>query len=84
MSRRETLGSRGDMLVEALTALRLLRAERMQVEPLAEQLGCGRRTTYRLLATLRRAGVEVQAEHEGPRVYYRVTRAALERAMGLT
>ncbi len=75
---------RGDMLAESLTALRLLRTGRWLVEELAAELGYTRRTTYRLLAAVERAGVSLERHREGPCVYYRVRRGVLERALGLT
>jgi hypothetical protein len=71
------------MVVEALTTLRLLRTGRWMVGDLAEELRHTRRTAYRLLAAIERAGIRLERHREGRCVYYRVRRAELERAMGL-
>lgn len=80
---RRGVGLRAELLVDALRALRVLRTGRWLVGELAEELGHGRRTTYRLLAAIERAGVPIERHREGRCVYYRVRRAALERALGL-
>lgn len=85
MKRKPSQGirRRGDMLTEALTLLRELRTGRWLVADLAELLGRKRRTVYRTLLAIERAGIELERHREGPRVYYRVRRESLERALGL-
>lgn len=58
------------------TALRLavmLRAGRWTVRSAAGELGYTYRTVYRMLHALRRLGFRVEAQREGPHVYYRVS-----------
>ena len=79
----EGIRRRGDMLAVVLAMLRELRTGRVLVADLADLLGRKRRTVYRMLLAIERAGVPLERHREGPRVFYRVRREALERALGL-
>lgn len=74
-TRREAAGVavRGRLLTEALRALVVLRRGRWTVPELAAELGIEWRTAYRLLASLRAAGVTVDVSRE---------RAAGQRGIG--
>lgn len=55
---------RGRLLTEALLAMVVLRRGRWTVRELADELGLGSRSAYRMLASLRAAGVTVEASYE--------------------
>jgi DNA-binding transcriptional ArsR family regulator len=77
------LQKRGTLLIEALTAIRLLRGGRYTVEELAAQLGKHRRATERLLYAIRNAGVPIRRKREGSWVYWSVDRDTVMEAFGL-
>lgn len=54
-----------------------------RAEELGDELGMTRRTAYRLLEALQRAGVELDRSPEGRVVYWRLRRESVERALGL-
>lgn len=74
---------RAEMVTESIRAIKALRAGRWAIEDLAAELEVGRRTAYRLLAAIERAGIPVARAREGKTVYLRITRASVKRAFGL-
>lgn len=78
------MGHRMSALRDALACIRLLASGRWRVDDLAAELGCTRRTAYRLLGALRESGIHVERQREDYRtVYLRVDRAQAARALGL-
>lgn len=81
--------ARGRLLEEALRALVVLRRGRWTVVELADDLGLHWRSAYRLLASLRAAGVTVEVSREhapGQRGYlalYRVPSEPLRKLLRL-
>ncbi|MFN7132395.1 MAG: hypothetical protein ACK4N5_09940 [Myxococcales bacterium] len=74
---------RAEMVTDALVTLRLLLVGRWLIADLAAAIGHQRRTAYRLLAAIERAGIRVERQKEGREVYLRVRREDVERTMGL-
>ena len=56
--------SRGRLLTEAIRAMVMLRRGRWTVPELADELGIQWRSGYRLLASLRAAGITVEVSRE--------------------
>jgi hypothetical protein len=80
---------RGRLLVEAISALRVLRRGRWTVAELSDELGIHWRAGYRLLASLRAAGVTVEVSREhgpgkrGYDAYYQIPAEPLRRLLRL-
>jgi predicted DNA-binding transcriptional regulator YafY len=71
------------LLIHALQTILILRAGRWTVAELAGELGVERRTAYRIVDSLRRAGVTVEISHESVHAYYRIRAAEMRRVLRL-
>ena len=66
------MADRGTSIDRAFAAQRLLRKPHT-TGGLAKALGCSRDTAERVLAALRRAGVEIHTERKGREAWHRVS-----------
>lgn len=71
------------LLIQALRAIVILRAGRWTMMDLAGELGVERRTAYRIVDALRRAGVSVEISRESVQAYYRISAAEMRRVLKL-
>jgi DNA-binding transcriptional ArsR family regulator len=69
------------MLVQVLTAIRLLRERPHRTEEIGDALGVPRRTVERLLAGIREAGLELETEVRGRERYHSLSRETLARVL---
>lgn len=78
---------RNKILRQALRAMIILRSGRWTMFELADELGVGWRTAYRIVDGIRAAGIEVETSgRPGPGtegVHYRISGAAVRRALRL-
>jgi len=78
--------NRNKVLIQALRTMMILRRGRWTMFELADELGVGWRTAYRIVDGIRKTGVEVEASEDGPGkgpVHYRISAAAVRRALRL-
>ncbi len=77
----KTQPNRSTILVQALTAIRLLRERPRRTEEIAAELGCPRRTAERILAGIRDAGLEITTEVRGAERYHSLPAKTLARVL---
>jgi hypothetical protein len=75
--------TRERQLVEVIAAVALLRRGRWSVVELAAELGQHKRTTYRMISAIRRAGIVVEASREGSYRYYAIPAESLRKVLRL-
>lgn len=76
-------GGRTDNLGVMLSVISLLVSEEQGVDGVAAHLGIERRSAYRVLQNIERAGLEVLVRRDGPRAFHRIPASSVRRAMGL-